>query len=147
MIKFGQVQAYNFKTGEATIAYVRPDACAKCGACGTQSHTGAITLKADCAVGDWVKVELPDGRFMTATALAYALPLAGFLIGLFAGYALSGGSEPWALAGSAAGLGACLLGLRLHERRINGRPEWTPRVTAVYASKPDMDDIGCGGMG
>jgi len=32
MIKFGQVQAYDKTTGEATIVYMRPDACAKCGA-------------------------------------------------------------------------------------------------------------------
>ena len=34
MIKFGQVQAYDKTTGEATIVYMRPDACAKCGASG-----------------------------------------------------------------------------------------------------------------
>lgn len=83
MIKFGQVQAYDKTTGEATIVYMRPDACAKCGACGGGGKSRSIRLKADCAVGDWVKVELPDGRFLGATALAYALPLACFLLGLF----------------------------------------------------------------
>ena len=91
MIKFGQVQAYDKTTGEATIVYMRPDACAKCGACGGGGKSRSIRLKADCAVGDWVKVELPDGRFLGATALAYALPLACFLLGLFLGYSLSGG--------------------------------------------------------
>ena len=85
MIKFGQVQAYDKTTGEATIVYMRPDACAKCGACGGGGKSRSIRLKADCAVGDWVKVELPDGRFLGATALAYALPLACFLLGLFLG--------------------------------------------------------------
>lgn len=61
MIKFGQVQAYDKTTGEATIVYMRPDACAKCGACGGGGKSRSIRLKADCAVGDWVKVELPDG--------------------------------------------------------------------------------------
>ena len=60
MIKFGQVQAYDKTTGEATIVYMRPDACAKCGACGGGGKSRSIRLKADCAVGDWVKVELPD---------------------------------------------------------------------------------------
>lgn len=144
MTKFGQVTAYDAKSGMATITYIRPDACAKCGACGTQSHNGAITLKAECAVGNWVRVELPDGRFLTATALAYVLPLIGFLIGLGLGWVLSGGQEGWALGGSLAGLALCLGILRLNEKRIYGRPAWSPRVVAIYAEKPEMDEIGCG---
>ncbi len=147
MTKFGLVSAYDEKEGVATVEYVRPDACAKCGACGSQSHTGSIRLKVDCKAGDWVRVELPDGRFMKATALAYVLPLCGFLLGLLLGYALSSQSEGWAVAGSLLGLGVCLLALRLNERRIAGRPEWTPRVVEVYPEKPDVDDFGCNGTG
>ena len=147
MIKFGQVTAYNEKTRVATITYIRPEACAKCGACGGLSQTGSIDLKAECKVGNWVKVVLPDGRFMTATALAYIVPLIGFLIGLFAGNALSGGSELWALGGSMIGLFICLLGLKLNEKRIAGKPEWTPHVAEVYTERPDsLDAIGCSGM-
>ena len=147
MIKFGQVTAYNSKTGVATITYIRPEACARCGGCGALTQTGSIQLKADCSVGNWVKVVLPDGRFMTATALAYILPLIGFLAGLFAGNALSGGNELWALGGSLIGLLLCLLGLKLNEKRIAGKPEWTPHVAEVYTQRPDsLDAIGCSGM-
>ena len=84
---------------------------------------------------------------MTATTLAYIVPLIGFLAGLFAGNALSGGSELWALAGSLLGLGLCLIGLKLNEKRIAGKPEWTPHVAEVYAERPDsLDAIGCSGM-
>ena len=145
MTKFGQVTAYEPESGMATIVYARPEACEKCGACGARSHTGSITLKADCAVGNWVRVELPDGRFLTAAAMAYVGPLCGFLGGLALGYALSGGDELWALLGSLAGLSACALALRLADGRIKARPEWQPRVTAVYGAKPDMADIGCAG--
>lgn len=143
MIKFGQVQAYDEKTGVATIAYVRPDACAKCGACGSLNQTGTIDLKADCAVGNWVKVVLPDGRFMTATALAYVLPLVLFLAGLMLGYVLSDHSEGWAMGGSLIGLGVSLVCLKINERRIAGKPEWTPHVAEVYDHRPEMDDLGC----
>ncbi len=147
MIKFGQVVAYNEKTGMATINYIRPEACAKCGACGGLSQTGSIDLKADCEVGNWVKVVLPDGRFMTATALAYVIPLIGFLAGLFLGSSLSGGSELWALGGSMIGLLICLIGLKLNEKHIAGKPEWTPHVEQVYTERPDdLDAIGCSGM-
>ncbi len=147
MVKFGQVTAYNEKTGVATITYIRPEACAKCGGCGALTQSGTIDLKGDCKVGNWVKVVLPDGRFMQATLIAYILPLIGFLAGLFAGYFLSDGSELWALGGSLAGLGVCLLGLKLNEKHIAGKPEWTPRIEAVYTERPDsLDAIGCSGM-
>lgn len=147
MIKFGQVTAYDEKTGMATISYIRPEACAKCGGCGALTQTGTITLKANCQTGNWVKVVLPDGRFMTATALAYIVPLIAFLAGLFAGNALSGGSELWALGGSLIGLAVSVLGLKLNEKRIAGKPEWTPHVAQVYTERPDsLDAIGCSGM-
>ena len=68
------------------------------------------------------------------------------LVGLALGYMLSGQSEAWALAGSFAGLGVSLLCLKWNEKRIAGRPEWTPHVEAVYKEKPQMDDLGCGGV-
>ena len=145
MIKFGRVTAYDDKTGIATIAYERPEACAKCGGCGSMSQTGTIELKAKCEVGNWVKVVLPDGRFMAATLVAYIIPLICFLAGLFAGYLLSGRSELWAVIGSLLGIGVSLLVLRLNEKRIAGKPEWTPHVEAVYETKPFMDDLGCDG--
>lgn len=145
MIKFGQVTAYDESTHTATITYVRPDACAKCGGCGSMNQQGTIELKARCAVGNWVKVSLPDGRFLSATVVAYVIPLACLLGGLFLGYFLSGRSEGWALAGSALGLALSLCVLRLNEKRIAGRAEWTPHVAQVYETKPEMDDLGCTG--
>ena len=144
MMKFGQVMAYDEATGEATIVYTRPDACAKCGACGGMGKPGSIRLRADCAVGDWVRVELPDGKFLRATAVAYVLPLACFLAGLFLGYSLSGGMELWALLGRAIGLRLSAVALRLAELSVRRRPEWSPRVCAVYHENPGVQDIGCG---
>ena len=63
MTKFGQVVHYNEANGMSTIEFARPEACAKCGACGSQSQTGTVTLQAQCKVGDWVRVEYPEGRF------------------------------------------------------------------------------------
>lgn len=145
MIKYGQVQAYDPQTGTATIAYVRPDACAKCGGCSSMNQTNTIDLKCVCDVGDWVRIVLPDGHFMGAMGMAYGLPLGLFLGGLAAGYLLSGRSEGWAIVGSFIGLGLSLIALKLNERRISGKPEWTPRVDGVYKDRPPMDDVGCGG--
>lgn len=145
MIKFGQVTEYNEKTRKATITYIRPDACAKCGACGSLNQSGTIQLKADCKQGDWVRVVLPDGRFLSAAALAYIVPLIGFFIGLLGGYLLSGKSELWALGGSLLGVLVSLVILRIVDQKISGNPSWTPCVDHVYSEKPMMDDIGCDG--
>lgn len=147
MTKLGQVTEYDGETGVATITYSRPEACEKCGACGTRKHNGKIKLKASCQIGDWVRVELPDGRFMQATVLAYALPFVFFMGGMLAGYFLSGKSELIAALCAFIGLGLSVALIKLADSRIKGKDEWTPHVTAVYGQKPDTDDIGCGGHG
>lgn len=143
MTKFGQVTAYDPSTGMATIQYTRPDACEKCGACGGKAHEGTITLKADCETGSWVKVEMPDSRFLHATALAYLIPLCCFFAGLLLGYLLSAHNEIIALLCSLIGLGASLLFLRVFDRRIAGKSEWSPRVAAVYSSNPTLSELHC----
>jgi len=144
MIKFGQVTAYDKAKGLATITYIRPDACEKCGGCNAMSQQGTITLKCDCKEGDWVRVELPDNRFLSATAMAYAIPLLLFLGGLLLGNALSGGNELWAMGGSVIGLGLGIGAVWLCDRLIKGRPEWTPHVAQIYDHKPDTGVLGCG---
>ena len=113
MTKFGQVSAFDASTGMATIVYARPDACEKCGACGTKTHQGSISLKADCVQGDWVRVELPDGQFLKATSIAYLVPLCGFVLGLMLGYFLSGKNELIAFLGAMGGLALSLVPLML----------------------------------
>lgn len=145
MIKLCQATAYDPSTGLCTLVYVRPDACEKCGACGGQKgKSGFLTLKAECKPGDWVTVEMPDDRFLHATAVAYIIPLVCFLAGMALGYTLFGGNELAALVGCAAGLGLGVLILFLNEKRIAGKPEWTPRVTGVYCDKPGVEVLGCG---
>ena len=143
MTKFGQVYEYNEETKMATVRFERPDACKKCGACGNGSQTGTITLKADCKVGDWVRVELPEGRFLSATALIYVLPLFGLLLGLGLGWLLGNGSDIAMLIGAIACVGLSVGALYFIDKRIAGKPEWTPRVTEVYSSLPDIEQIGC----
>ncbi len=146
MTKFGEVLQYDGRSGVAVIRYTRPEACAKCGACGGSGKEMVIRLKTGetCRPGNWVKVELPDGRFLHAAALAYAVPLALFLAGLFAGYRWLGGEG----AAILTGLLGLLLGmgfLRFKDRALAGRPEWTPRVTAVYEDRSAVDALGCPG--
>lgn len=145
MTKFGQVYEYNVATGMASVRFTRPETCAKCGGCGAGSQQGSVTLKANCKVGDWVRVELPEGRFLSATAIAYVVPLVLFFVGLGLGWLLGGGSDLWMLAGALLGIGLSVGILYVVNRRISGKPEWTPRIVEVYETAPDMSQIGCGG--
>ena len=146
MTQFGFVSAYDEKTRMATIEYMRPDACDKCSACGTAAQKGAIILRADCAVGNWVRIELPEKKFLQAAVLAYGVPLVCFLAGLMLGQWITG-SELGGIGGALVGLAVSLGMLRMNEKRIKGRPEWSSRVTEVYTEKPTVEAIGCGGMG
>lgn len=139
MIKYGQITEVQPQDGTVTVLYSRPEACEKCGACGGKGRDQSIILKGDSKIGQWVRVELPDNRFLRATALAYVIPLLCFLGGLFAGYALFHQNELAAFIGSLLGLGVGVLLLRAADRRIAGKPEWTPRITAVYEQRPPME--------
>ena len=144
MTKFGQVVAYDSTTRNATVEYGRPEACEKCGACGGSARKESVVLQADCAVGDWVRIELPEHRFLQAAALAYGVPLAAFLAGLVLGQRLTG-SDGGAAIGALLGLAVSIGILRLTERRIQNRRDWSAHITAVYPDKPTQEAIGCGG--
>ena len=144
MIKFGQVIKRNEEKGLVTVRFSRPEACGKCNACGAGSQKGEVTLPSDCQVDTWVRVEMPEGRFIQATALVYVVPLAGLVLGIFAGWKLGAGSDLWTVLGAVCGLAVSLGILYIVDKRVSGKPEWTPRITAVYTDKPDVNDIGCG---
>ncbi|MFH1879602.1 MAG: SoxR reducing system RseC family protein [Bacillota bacterium] len=143
MIKFGQIIERNEKKALVTVKFKRPEACGKCSACGIGAHNGEVTLPSDHQIGEWVRVELPENRFLQATALVYVVPLLGLLLGLFLGWTIGSGSDLWTLLGAAFGLIAALVTLYGIDRRVSQKPEWAPKITAVYADKPTSDDVGC----
>lgn len=143
MIKFGQVYKYNADKHIASVRFDRPEACKKCGACGVTSQKGSIDLNGECKVGDWVRVEFPESRFLEATAITYIIPLCGLLGGIGLGWLLGGGGDGGMLLGALGGVGLSVGVLYLVERKVSGKPEWTPRITAVYDELPTADDIGC----
>ena len=134
-----QVQGENI-----TIVFDRPDACGECHACSRGSENckkHEITLPGKGKVGDHVEVEIDDSQFVAASALAYLPPLAGLILGLVAGYALSmallhGQSEPLIALASILGvfLGYLIM-RRLNPRFSRGR--WQPRILAVHEPEKD----------
>jgi sigma-E factor negative regulatory protein RseC len=144
MVKFGQIIARNESKGLVTVKFSRPEACGKCGACGPQAQKGEVTMLSDRPVGEWVRVELPESRFMQATALVYVIPLLGLVFGLFLGWLLGAGGDLATVLGALCGLAVSLVTLFQIDRRISKKPEWTPKITAVYTEKPTFEDLGCG---
>lgn len=76
-----------------TVVFERPEACGDCHNCmhgseGCAQHT--VVIRGKAAVGDTVEVELSDAHVLAASALAYLLPLAGFLLGFFGGWLARG---------------------------------------------------------
>ena len=79
-------------------------------------------------------------------ALRLGLTFAGCFLG--AGYV--SGQELWQYFGAFGthgllGLALGMLFLRLKDRTLAGRPEWTPHITAVYEDRSAVDALGCPG--
>lgn len=131
MERIGEVTAVRGEWLEVT--FCRPADCEKCNAChgGSKKQT-VLMLKGAAQVGDAAVVEMPTGTFMHASALAYAMPLAAMLVGLFAGSAifpkhadLAGG------IGAAVGLAVSACVLVVTEKRRRADPAWQPKLTQI----------------
>ncbi len=128
------------RTGEVTavkgewleVTFCRPTDCEKCGACGLHQKTASAMVRGKAQLGDRAVVSLPDATLIKASLLAYVLPLAGLLIGLFAGTALFPDAENSAgLIGAALGLIATLTPVLLTEKRRRQSDRWQPSLIEV----------------
>lgn len=144
MFKLGQITDKNEKSGMVTVRFERPEACGNCHACGYGSKSSEIAIASDHNVGDWVRVEFPENRFLQATALVYVIPLAGLLLGLALGWFLSDGNDLVTILSAALGLGVSFAALYGVDKSISKKPGWSPRITGVYADKPTGEEPGCG---
>ena len=96
--------------------------------------SGSVNNARGVRVGDRVAVTLSKKSFLTASALAYILPLAALLIGLFVGYALGG-----ELAASLCGIVLCgLTYVLLHalNARFTKKRSFEPRMTKIVYDEP-----------
>ena len=119
-----------------TVVFERHEACGDCHACHMGStdcakHTITIPGKAD--VGDEIVVEMDESHVMAASATAYMIPFAGFMIGLFASYAL-GASEPVMALCAVAGTAVAYLVMRVLDP-ILSKGRWEHHIVSV--TKPE----------
>ena len=115
----------------AQIHFLRGKQCANCGACltaGDNEMEIALTNSLGAKVGDRVVVDLSPKRVVQASLLAYAVPLAFLIAGVFLGGLVSD------LFGLILGIVACGLAygiLRLVDRRNQKRHSFQPRMERI----------------
>lgn len=123
-----------------TIVFERHEACGDCHACmhgSTDCKKHEIQLRGKANLGDIVEVEMDDSHVMAASALAYMVPLAGFLLGLLAGWALGRGmgganGELITALGAIVGTAAAYGVMRLLDPHF-ARGRWEQRIVSVKA--------------
>ena len=121
--------------GKLMAEIIRPEACSKCRACsyGQKEHMLVPLPEGDFKAGDSVELELSESTFSRATLIAYAFPLAMFLIGLFAASLLTDSEIAMAIAAFAS-LGIGLLVIRLTEPRLKKSGNYMPAVRKCRAA-------------
>lgn len=129
---------------QLTIVFDRPEACGECHNCmrGSEDcNKHVIRLHGKAERGDVVEVEMDDTHVMAASALAYLIPLAGFILGLFAGWMLRGvlpafNEELLMALCAVIGTGAAYFVMRALDPHFS-RGRWEPKIVSV--SKPAGD--------
>ena len=130
MERLGEVTAVDGKWLE--ITFCRPSDCEKCHACMGGEKTMTLRLEGKAQVGDKALVTMPDSTITQGALLAYALPLAGMLIGMLAGDALLPlEGALGAIIGALTGLALPLIYLLATEKKRRSNPKWTPQLKRI----------------
>jgi len=125
----------------AVVRFQRGSMCAHCGAClaiGEKEMETRVANARGVRVGDRVAVTLSQKSIVTASALAYLVPLAALLIGLFAGYAIGGD-----LAAILCGVVMCMLAyglLHLLNAGFTKKRTFEPRMTKLVYDEEEPAD-------
>ena len=134
MTSKGIVRAVNGDT--LTVEFERREACGDCHACmhgSTSCAKHTITLKGKADVGDEIVVEMDESHVMAASAVAYLIPFAGFMIGLFGAYALKL-SEPLMALCAVAGTALAYMVMRVLDPILT-KGRWEHHIVSV--TKPE----------
>ena len=128
-----------------TIAFERHEACGDCHACmhGRTDCKHLVRMQGKANVGDRVVVEMDDSHVMAASAVAYMIPLAGFILGIAGGWALSrvmtGVNEELLMTLIAvAGTAAAYLMMRLLDPHLS-KGRWEQRIVSVTPPEEDKE--------
>ena len=133
MVRTGRV--VSAQDGKLEVCFERPEMCAHCGGCAGQPQESLVRIPGDAPVGSRIDVDMPEGQVLKASFLAYVIPLAMLLLGLWLGSALFQKEAFAALAG----IGCMLLSwfaLRWVDGAVKKRAGWSPRIVKVHDEDP-----------
>ena len=122
-----------------TVVFERHEACGDCHAChmgSTNCAKHTITIRGKAEVGDEIVVEMDESHVMAASATAYMIPFAGFMIGLLGSYALKL-SEPLMALCAVAGTAAAYVVMRMLDPVLS-KGRWEHRIVSVR--KPENEN-------
>ncbi len=131
MIRTGFVKEK--KGDQLRVCFDRPEACEGCKGCakGLLPKKELLTITGQAEVGDMVDVEMPEAQMLKASMLAYAMPLALFLIGLGVGSAARLSDGVTALIALVC-LGLGYVAARVIDKKLGRRPRWKTAIVNVY---------------
>ncbi len=132
---FGVVTEVSGKT--AKVRFQRSPQCSHCGACLTVGeHEMELELNnpVGAKVGDRVRVSLSPKRVVQASLLAYAVPLALLIFGVWLG---SGVSDWFGLVLGVAACGGSYFILRAVEKKSRDKNRFRPRIEAIAGGGED----------
>ncbi len=135
---FGIVTQVKGKT--AKVRFQRSPQCSHCGACLTAGeHEMELELNnpVGAKVGDSVRVSLSPKRVVQASLLAYAIPLALLIAGVWIG---SGVSDWFGLVLGIAACGVSYVILRFVEKHSRDKNRFKPRIDAVIGGNESAED-------
>ena len=130
------------KPGMVRVAFCRPDACAKCGACEGGKKETVLWLKGTASVGDTAVVDIPERILFKASVIAYLLPLVLFLGGLLLGNLFFPESETAQILCAFGGVLTAAAVIFITEKKRKNDPKWTPVIIDVIPGHERSDKIG-----
>ena len=121
------------KGDQLKVCFSRPEACEGCKGCakGLLPKKELLTVTGQAEIGDMVDVEMPEAQMLKASMLAYAMPLALFLIGLGVGSAARLSDGVTALIALVC-LALGYVAARVIDKKLGRRPRWKTAVVNVY---------------
>ncbi|MBQ9325684.1 MAG: SoxR reducing system RseC family protein [Clostridia bacterium] len=135
----GEITAVHGDLLEVTFCHQKD--CGSCHACENGQRQSSITVAGKGNVGDFAAIEMPGSTVVKASLLAYVIPMACFMLGLWLG-------RMWYPADP--NLGSAIFGMlflllsfgtiALFEKRRRRSAAWQPQLTRVIPR--DLRDAG-----
>lgn len=93
-------------------------------------------------VGDRVEITVPTTTLLKLSILVYFVPILALLVGAYLGAAWASSFQLEAtlasVLGGALAMGATFYGLKRLDRRLRGKPEFTPRMRRILFSAASL---------